>query len=100
MRAARVDRNQIEIVRALRTAGCTVLILSTVGNGCPDILIGVPGATAEDRRNLLCEIKDGSKPPSARELTMEQIDFHIHWRGQVAVVTSVAEALALAGVTV
>ena len=39
-RAAKVDDNQSEIVAALRKVGCTVLILSSVGRGCPDIAVG------------------------------------------------------------
>lgn len=88
-RAAKVDRNQREIVDALRKVGATVHPLHTVGAGCPDILIGYRG------RNLLAEIKDGAKPPSAQGLTPVQVFWHETWRGQVAIVTSVDEALAL-----
>lgn len=89
MRAARVDRNQAEIVKALRNIGCSVQHLHRCGEGVPDLLVGVR------RRNFLLECKDGKKPPSARELTPDQVDWHIEWRGQVAVITSVDEALAL-----
>jgi hypothetical protein len=58
-RAAKVDANHADIVKALRAAGCGVLDLSKVGNGCPDLLVHA-GVT------VLMEIKDGSKPPSAR----------------------------------
>jgi hypothetical protein len=88
-RAARVDANQAEIIAALRQVGATVHPLHTVGAGCPDILIGYQG------RNLLAEIKDGSLAPSDRRLTTVQVFWHETWRGQVAVVTSVDEALAL-----
>lgn len=93
MRAARIDRNQPEIVAALRAAGATVEPLHTVGDGCPDLLVGFR------RANHLLEVKDGSKPPSARELTAPQIRWHIEWRGYVTVVTSVDEALAAIGAT-
>ena len=43
MRAAKIDANQNEIVDALRKAGCSVQILSSVGKGCPDILVGRGG---------------------------------------------------------
>lgn len=84
---ARVDGNHAEIVQALRAAGCTVLSLHQVGAGCPDVLAGIDG------RNLLLEIKDGSKPPSRRALTADETAFHAAWRGQIAVVSNVAEAL-------
>jgi hypothetical protein len=88
MRAAKVDRNQPEIVAALRAAGCSVQTLHRVGQGCPDLLVGT------SRRNLLIEVK--AKAQSwAKALTPDQIDWHINWRGQVAVVNSVEEALAL-----
>lgn len=89
LRAARVDRNQAEIIAALRAVGCSVQPLHAVGKGCPDLLVG------KGRANLLMECKDGRKPPSARELTPDQTQWHIQWRGQVAVVNSVDEALAL-----
>ena len=43
------------------------------------------------------EIKDGSKPPSARRLTPAEQEFFDTWRGQVCVVNSVAEALGAIG---
>lgn len=86
-RAARVDANQGVIVRALRKIGCSVQDLSKVGEGCCDILVGVLGL------NLLMEIKDGEKPPSARKLTPAQQKWHASWRGQKAVVESVEDAV-------
>lgn len=91
-RAAAVDQNQSAIVDALRAVGCTVQPLHAVGKGCPDVLAGRNGI------NVLLEIKDGSKPPSARKLTRDQVLWHDAWRGQVAVVTSVKEALEAVGV--
>ena len=93
MRAAKVDANQGEIVEALRQAGCTVQLLHMVGKGCPDLLVGTRGI------NVLIECKDGSKPPSARKLTADQLEWHDAWRGQVTVVCSVDEALSVVGVT-
>lgn len=90
-RAAKVDANQKQIVTALRQAGCTVQSLATVGKGCPDLIVGCQG------RNFLLEIKDGSKPPSARQLTEDQQTWHQNWRGQVVVVESVVEVLHLLG---
>ena len=89
MRAAKTDANQAEIVAALRAAGATVESLHRVGGGVPDILVGYRG------RSYPVEIKDGSKPPSARTLTPDQVRWHAAWKGDVYVVESVAEALAV-----
>lgn len=93
MRFARVDDNQKSIVAALRKMGASVLHLHTIGAGCPDILVGIKGKNSR-LHNLLVEIKDGSKPPSARKLTPDEEKFHAAWRGQVAIVNSVDEAIA------
>ena len=86
-RAARVDRNQEEIVKALRAVGTTVQSLAAIGNGCPDLLVGYQGKT------ILMEIKDGKKPPSQRMLTPDQERWHYEWNGaKVYVVDSVQSA--------
>lgn len=92
-RASNVDQNQPEIVAALRDVGASVQHLHSVGAGCPDILCGFRGI------NYAIEIKDGSKPPSKRKLSDDQVEWHGAWRGQVAVVESVEAALSLIGVT-
>jgi hypothetical protein len=88
---AKADRNQPEIVKALRDAKASVQHLHAVGAGCPDILVCF--------RNVLylMEIKDGSKPPSQRKLTPDQVKWHENWCGDVHVVKSVDEALAVIG---
>lgn len=86
-RAAKRDRNHPEIVKTLRDAGCRVLDLGSVGNGCPDLLVRRGGMM------LFLEVKDGKKPPSARALTLDQVRFHREWQDAVKVVTSVDEAL-------
>lgn len=89
-RAAKVDRNQAEIVAALRAAGASVTPLHAVGGGVPDILCGFRGQT------YLIECKDGTAPPSQRRLTSDQQEWHAAWRGgPVAVVHDVGAALAL-----
>lgn len=93
-RAARVDTNQREIVAALRQMGASVQLLHTVGAGCPDILVGWRG-NGSGPVNLLVEIKDGAKPASARKLTPAEADFHAAWRGQVAIVETIEDAIAL-----
>jgi hypothetical protein len=65
--AARVDKNQSEIVSALRGAGAYVWII-----GLPvDLLVGYNGQT------FLVEIKDGPK----KALTRLQQDFFGNWCG-------------------
>ena len=86
-RAAKTDRNQQEIVKAFRQIGATVQVLSAVGHGCPDILVGWRG------RNFLVEVKDGEKPPSARRLTADQAAWHDTWGGQVMVADSIEDAV-------
>lgn len=86
-RAAKVDANQTEIVEALRKIGASVQPLHAVGQGCPDLLVGWRGIVS------LLEVKDGSKPPSARKLTEDQVKWHAEWRGQVAVVENVEQAI-------
>jgi hypothetical protein len=85
-RAARVDENQAEIVDCLRgIPDCTVLVLSAVGSGCPDVMVGYRGA------NFLFEIKNPKKPKADQELTDDQRKFHGAWKGQVQKVFSLKE---------
>jgi hypothetical protein len=86
-RAAKVDANQAAIVEALRACGASVQSLAAVGKGVPDLLVGLR------TRNYLIEVKDGSKPPSARKLTPDQVQWHQKWAGQVLTVTSPEDAL-------
>lgn len=83
----RVDANQAEIVQALRQIGATVTVLSHVGFGCPDILVGRHGI------NYLLEIKDGTKTPSRQKLTPAETRWHRAWEGQAAIVVSVEDAI-------
>ena len=87
-RAAKVDSNQADIVAAARAIGCTVQLLHAVGQGCPDLLVGIHGT------NDLWEIKDGSLSPSRRRLTIDQIKWHDEWRGHVQIIDSVDKAVA------
>jgi len=90
-RAAKVDDNQAAIVAALRAIGCTVQSLAAIGKGCPDLLVGCNGKTA------LIEVKDGSKSPSERRLTPEQLKWHAKWNGgTLAVVCDVESAIRVA----
>lgn len=79
----RTDRNQREIVAALRKAGCSVILLHAVGKGCPDILAGRGG------RCYLLEIKSekGTSTPA-------QVEWSEAWRGHMAIVRTPDEAIA------
>lgn len=73
-----MDGNQADIVDDLRRIpGCSVAVLSAVGGGIPDLLIGYRGA------NFLVELKDPTQPKHRHELTDEQAEFHDNWHGQV-----------------
>lgn len=84
---ARIDANQPDIVKALRAAGASVQSLADLGCGVPDLLIGWRGT------NLLFEVKDGTKRPSARRLTPDEERWHGRWSGQVTVVESADAAV-------
>lgn len=84
----RTDDNQVEIVKALREFGASVLVLSSVGKGCPDLLV------AYKTRTLLMEVKNPAKIPSQRKQTPDEQKFAASWQGELRVVETVAEALA------
>ncbi len=84
---AKVDSNQPEIVAAFRKLGCTVTPTHMVGKGFPDIVVGKHGLT------VLVEIKDGSKPPSARKLTPAEKTWHDGWSGWAEIVETDADVL-------
>lgn len=75
----RIDGNQVAIVRELRQMGYSVLVMSHLGNGAPDILVGASG------RNYAFELKDHNAKPSDKKLTTGEKIFHICWQGQIAV---------------
>lgn len=82
--AAASDGNQQQIIDGLRSIGATVESLHRVGRGCPDLMIGFRGY------NLLMEVK--TVKGKMRE---SQVVWHGEWRGQVATVRSVEDALAV-----
>jgi hypothetical protein len=86
--AHRTDANQAEICCALHRVGASVTLLSAVGNGVPDLLVGFRGAT------ILLEIK-----VDAGQLNARQRNWLGSWRGGPAVVVrNVDEALTAIGV--
>ncbi len=91
-RAPRKDANHAAVVKALEMVGCNVQDLAAVGEGCPDLLIGIPTV----RALAFVEIKDGDKSPCERKLTPHQVRWHQEWNGYpVHIVESVSEALAI-----
>lgn len=88
----RVDANQRDIQRAVESVGASWLSLADLGHGAPDALVGWHG------ENRLWEIKDGSKPPSARALTADEQRWHDTWHGQVEIIETREDALASLGV--
>ena len=75
-RFPRVDANHTAIVKVLREhPDVTVQSLAGVGDGTPDLLIGVAGLTH------LVEVKDGDKPPSGRSLKQSQVEWVEDWHG-------------------
>ena len=86
MRVAKVDVNQATIVAALRDVGASVFPTHAVGNGFPDLVVGFRGNT------FLLEVK--STPGT---LTPEQKNFFSQWRGHVAVVREIDDALRAIG---
>ena len=86
-RRAKVDQNQSQIVSELRSLGMSVLHTHTLGQGAPDLVVGYRG------RNLLVELKDPDKPPSARKLTPDEESFHASWTGSILTATTSEEIL-------
>jgi hypothetical protein len=67
-----VDENQAEIVREFKRLGASVIDLSRVGEGVPDLCIGVAKQTA------LVEVKRDAKA----KFTEQQLDFMTYWNGK------------------
>ena len=78
-RAAKIDVNQPELVKAFRTLGCSVLSLASMGKGVPDLLVSIKGIT------WLVEVK----MPKGKE-TPDQVEFATSWQGCRAIVRDVA----------
>lgn len=92
-RAARTDGNHSEIARAIaRVPGCLVVdVHAFPAIGC-DLLV------YWRRQCIHVEVKDGTKPPSARRLTPTESEAKRRCEitgNTYAIVTSVADAVAL-----
>lgn len=85
--AKKIDKNQPEIVEALRAIGATVQPLHTVGKDFPDLLVGYNGC------DYKIEVKN---PEHYGKATDGQIAWAKEWQGlPVWVVWTVSEALDL-----
>lgn len=91
----RVDQNQKLIVARLRRMGAKVMILSDVGKGFPDLVVGFPFGGDNGRRVFLVEIKNGDMPLSKQKLTLAEQIFHDEWKNFVYTVNSESEAIKL-----
>ena len=88
IRAARVDRNQPEIVKLFRKLGWYVLIISQLKNCC-DIIVSKNG------RTIAIEIKDGEKTPSQQKLSAGELKFKDEWQGEYMLINCVDDVLAI-----
>lgn len=93
---AQRDRNEPEIVNALRAAGCIVEQISK--RGVPDLLVWSPFS----KRIVLIEVKDGKQRfKSQRELNGHQKKFHAEWSSAgapVRVVENIQQAMNAIGI--
>ena len=84
--AKKTDKNQQEIMDAMRKMGASVTDLSKVGKGCPDLLVGINQKTA------IVEIKSSSKA----KYTSHQEKWLETWKGgTVARIDSIESAITL-----
>lgn len=91
----KVDANQKDIMTKLRMIpGISVATTHTIGKGFPDIVIGYKG------KNYMVELKDGTKRPSQRKLTKDEISFHSNWNGQVDICINFYDVLKLLSIAV
>jgi len=80
----KVDKNQKDVVKALRDYGAMVFLLHTVGGGIPDLMVCYADQT------ILMEVKDGAD----KKLTPQQITLFAKWTGgPLHRVNSVQEAI-------
>lgn len=81
-RAAKVDANQAEIVKALRGMGAAACSTAALGKGAADLLVAFRGI------HVWLEIKSPGE-----KLNAMQVEFHATWPAPIYVVTSPEEAM-------
>lgn len=86
------DANHKPIVDALQGLGCSVLDLSALGDGAPDILVA--GGPVGDP--VVAEIKNPENTGGTRGLKTHQRDWLASWPSRTVVLWSVEDAIAWA----
>ena len=84
-RAHRLDSTHAAIKAQFEARGAVVQSLAGLADGVPDLIVGY------QQRTALVEVKDGSKPPSKRKLTPDQVDWMTWWRGSPVLVIGCVE---------
>ena len=88
-RAARRDENHAPIADTFRALGCSVFETDRVGEGFPDLVVGLLG------KSHLVEIKNPATHYGRAGLNAGQSAFAAAWRGSpIVVITSEDEATA------
>ena len=80
MRRGNTDRNQAEAIAYIRSCGMSVQTLHSVGNGCPDLLVGWRS------HDYLVEIKRRRDDGYVTQPTQCQRDWHAAWAGDPVIV--------------
>jgi Holliday junction resolvase len=81
----KVDGNQRDIIATFESCGFTVVNLSRVGEGCPDLLIGRAGK---------CWLVEAKNPEGRNRIEQSQIDFAEAWNGpDIAIVRTVEDVV-------
>ena len=88
-RAARRDANHKGVADTFRALGCSVFETDRVGEGFPDLVVGLMGD------NLLIEVKNPETHYGRGGLNKSQKTFNDAWRGdKMCIITSPDEAAA------
>lgn len=90
MRRSRADHNQQAIIVALRSVGAQVQSLSSVGHGCPDLLVFFR------KKLFLLEVKN--QAGRGIVYTPEQLKWRAQFQGASQTVCDAREALAAIGI--
>lgn len=88
-RASKVDGTHRMIVKAFRDLQYSVLDLSRVGAGCPDLLVSTANTRGQPVTCLVeCKMPKG-------KLNKRQLEFVSSWHGAIEVARSVDDVLAI-----
>lgn len=95
MRARKIDSNQTRVVAALRRAGLSVAVTSSLGNGFPDLVVA--GYSIHEKnpgnKTIVVELKNPDMPPSGQKLTPDEIKFMDEWCGEYLKTNNVDDIL-------